>query len=924
MVKHVSWIAVRLTILIFLTGVLLSSEAHSKSWQATGQDLRQKAPSANQTPLNVVFIMTDDQRWDTLCGIPESLSQICQQPTSHHPMPTVEKELVAKGVRFTNALVTNPLCCPSRAGFLSGGFYAHHTNVLTNSSPNGGATKFADTKTVATFLQAQGYKTAIFGKYMNEYDHLIDWQNGQAYIPPGWNKFNATIDNWAITGSSSSDQPGTGAITELDPSIYVTDYLRDKALEFIDESCPIATCPAPFFLFLSTHDPHYPAIPAPRHENLFNDFIYRGRGWGEQPDGDVSDKPQSIQEIAKLWGDIEKEDNFHRNQLRTLRAVDEAVEAIITKLGEKNLLNDTVFIFTSDNGLHWGEHKLLRKALPYEESIRVPLVIKIPKVEPRSEDKLVAADLDIAPTILQLAGVTGIDSDGKSLLPLVVDPAIEWRHELLIQAWEEFTDPVPTWAAIKTDDNWKYAEYVTGEKELYNLVEDPYELNSKHEDPGYQGMIANLALKLQQLNRGIAIKTENLPDPQTERLPLGVKTLPYDFQLNAWGGNGDYRWSLYKADPSCMPKLPEGLTLTDAGRLSGLPAQIGAGIICIQVKDTSKSPQPGNQRPQSYITQFRLQIVLPKFIRNYLPVVLKGTFAPPKVSSFTAADPVPLDAAYAGNVEQIRTEFRKLKDLGINVVMQAFGPESTEADWQAYLDTATQEGLKVGVWFRESPPVWNGSNFDLGPNGVFLAAMKDHPALAVFLIIDEPFHRKHGQITGAQLQSLYQQAKAIAPNIPMAVQFSREIEDAETNNTPEYAFKDGMCDVCILSALAFRNNGNGNIFYKGALVTDHTISRAVIKREDPNAQIWSTVQVFGSADGSSSYYMPSPAELQEMLDILFSSDLRTAGELNGLIWQRWASPYTDQDASQHTLEDPEFEDLRNIVKNTAQSFNLLN
>ena len=186
--------------------------------------------------------------------------------------------------------------------------------------------------------------------------------------------------------------------------------------------------------------------------------------------------------------------------------------------------------------------------------------------------------------------------------------------------------------------------------------------------------------------------------------------------------------------------------------------------------------------------------------------------------------------------------------------------------------------------------------------------------------MDEPFHRKHGwRITAARLQLLYQQAKEIAPNVLVAVQFSREIQKAEEKKIDSrFAFKSGMCDICTISALEFRNYGEGNIFYRDVLISNHTISRAAIKSEDPDAEIWTTVQVFGSATGESSYYMPSGGELQQMEDLLLSSELQAAGELDGMIWQQWASFYEAQDATQYTLGDQEFEALRDIVKNTAR------
>jgi hypothetical protein len=232
--------------------------------------------------------------------------------------------------------------------------------------------------------------------------------------------------------------------------------------------------------------------------------------------------------------------------------------------------------------------------------------------------------------------------------------------------------------------------------------------------------------------------------------------------------------------------------------------------------------------------------------------------------------------------------------------------------------------MEVTVFIFE-PPVWNGSGFDLGPGEEFLRTQKDHPALFAYLLIDEPYHQKHNwEITTERMQRLYQQAKSLAPNVPMQVGWSREIwRSAQGDYGADYAFEGKMCDICAVSTLEFRNYGPGNSFDRDTAVANHRTSRELILRENPEAEIWATVQVFGSvattegrADGST-YYMPSAAELQEMIDLLFSPELQAAGELDGVYWQQWASFRTQQEPSQYTLADPEFADLRAIVEQTT-------
>lgn len=586
-------------IILMILAVIL---AHDLAWTP--------AVRSDTEPYNLVVVYTDDQRWDTICTAEAGLTDICQLPAAEHPMVYLEK-LMTTGVIFTNAFASNPVCCPARASLLSGGFLSQHTNVLTNDWPNGGALRFSDSETLATLLQQNGYQTAFIGKYLNEFDELLAANPGGTYVPPGWSSFIASnkLLDWNssfrfLIGSSTWESPGVGVIRSFDSGIYLTDFMKVKALEFLDETCPDENCAAPFFLFLSTNAPHEPATPAARHETLYSDYVYDERGWAEQPDGDVSDKPVYVQELAAEWDPLTREE-FHRDQLRSLRAVDEALQAIVHHLEEKNLLAKTVIVFASDNGYLWGEHEVDGKFKPYEESIRVPLVVIMPGVEPHTEDNLVAVDLDVAPTLIELAQIDPIGSDGVSLVSLMKDPNTPWREELLIQ---HFAGRIPSWAGIRTADNWKYLEYATGEVELYDLTADPYELTSRHADPNYADAMTKLAGRLAQQNRGLTIRTDSLPNPQSDRLPEAHVGEVYIFSFTAWGGQGEYTWSHFVDTSSCNQELPAGLALDNGGFLYGWPLQAGSWSFCIQVEDSSISPQPGNGRPQMHVQNFRLRV----------------------------------------------------------------------------------------------------------------------------------------------------------------------------------------------------------------------------------------------------------------------------------------------------------------------------
>jgi N-acetylglucosamine-6-sulfatase len=352
-------------------------------------------------PLNVVIIKTDDQRWDTLWA-----------------MPIVQEELVRHGVTFANAFVSTPLCCPERASFLAGGFYAHNTGVLNNTPPNGGVTRFLDRDTLPVRLQRAGYRTALIGKYLNNYPSI------QPYIPPGWTKFLYAAGghdwmNYQITiGSSSPDAPSSGRSARV--SQYVTDFIRDEAIQFLREAGS-----SPFFLYLTPIAPHTPAIPAPGDEGLFADYVYRGRGYKA---GDLSTTPYP-QDAAATY-DTAAQDEFHRLQLQSLQAVDRMVGAIVQELKTLGQFDNTLLVFMSDNGYLWGEHWLSSKLHPYEESIRVPLVVVMPGVHPRVDNHLVVANLDVPTTIFAVAGMPRTDTDGHDLVPLLRNPRLPGREAI--------------------------------------------------------------------------------------------------------------------------------------------------------------------------------------------------------------------------------------------------------------------------------------------------------------------------------------------------------------------------------------------------------------------------------------------------------------------------------------------------------------
>ena len=497
---------------------------------------------------NFVVILTDDQPYHTMWAMPEV------------------DALAAQGVRFTEAFVEMPICSPPRASFLSGGFHARNTGNVWNLAPNGGAQVFNDDDTLGTRLQATGYRTGFVGKWMND---TVDGE-----VPPGWDRF---VERHYKDG------------VNVGWSGFRLYHYRDHALDFLDE-----TGDEPFLLVLSVVLPHYPAEPAPGDENLYDGYLYRERGFGET---DLSDKPPAIIAAHGLFSfpywDQAQEDTFHRNQLRSLAAVDRTVGDVFTRLDSLGLRDDTYVFFWTDHGLQWGEHGLHQKDFAYEESIRTPLLVWGPDVEPKDRDELIMTPQDLGATILELSGAYG-PTDGDSLRPLLEDetnPA--WRDEVFL----EFATSPYVWAGVRTD-RWKYVEWGGGEVELYDLHTDPYELESLHDDPAYDSIEADLRARRASEARSLAFRT-----PLYRLLPLARVGEPYSHQLDVWGGQGARTFTLTAG------VLPPGLSLSSQGVISGTPTQEqvhAESLFDIRVCDSATGRQQGG--PQCFTKELDLSV----------------------------------------------------------------------------------------------------------------------------------------------------------------------------------------------------------------------------------------------------------------------------------------------------------------------------
>lgn len=403
-------------------------------------------------------------------------------------MPILQQQLIQKGVTFTNNLVNTPLCCPSRTSILRGQ-YSHNTGVQTNQGTNGGfATAHSnglEASTVATWLQDAGYRTALIGKYLNGYPKTTS----NTYVPPGWTEFYSPVKGTPYSQYNYTLNENGHLVSYGDaPRDYGTKVYVKKAQEFMTRA---AAAGQPFFAFISMYAPHLPAMPDPRDVNAFPGATApRTPNFNE---ADVSDKPAWVQAFPLLTDSQRTSiDNVYRTRAQSTKGVDRAIGQLIATLSANGQLSSTYIVFCSDNGFHFGQHRLLNgKSTVYEEDVRVPLIVRGPGVPKHVTRAHVTGNIDLAPTFADLAGaLTPEFVDGRSFLPLLRSgpPSVSsWRRAYLIEHWLTTVDSAPPapddppsnpeFHALRTT-RYTYLELVTGEKELYDHRVDPYELDN--------------------------------------------------------------------------------------------------------------------------------------------------------------------------------------------------------------------------------------------------------------------------------------------------------------------------------------------------------------------------------------------------------------------------------------------------------------
>jgi N-acetylglucosamine-6-sulfatase len=427
-------------------------------------------PDAGSGP-NIVFVLTDDLSMNLLQFMPHVLG------------------MQRRGLTFQDYFVSDSLCCPSRSSILTGNF-PHDTDVFSNVGRKGGFHVFyqrgEEQHTFALALQRAGYRTALMGKYLNGYLQTPggDPDVPKTYVPPGWSEWD--VAGWGYPEFNYQlNEDGALRSYGHQPSDYLTDVLAGKAVDFINRS---AATRQRFFLELATFSPHSPYTPAPRDAA---DFL--GLKAPQPPEFDVlpSDPPQWLAGHRPLSrAQLDQLDQAYLLRAQAVQSVDAMIGRIEAALSANGLSADTYLVFSSDNGLHTGEYRLMPgKMTAFDTDIHVPLVVVGPGVPAGRSTDAMAENIDLAKTFTAIGG-KGLAGDGRSLLALLHgEPPAQWRNAILVEHHgpdlrgidPDYQQPASgsprTYEAIRTHD-LLYVEYDNGERELYNLRDDPYELRN--------------------------------------------------------------------------------------------------------------------------------------------------------------------------------------------------------------------------------------------------------------------------------------------------------------------------------------------------------------------------------------------------------------------------------------------------------------
>lgn len=430
-------------------------------------------------PPRIIFILSDDHRYDYM-GFMGKVPWL--------ETPAMDR-LAREGAHFTNAYVTTALCSPSRASILTG-LYSHQHTVVDNNAPNpGNLTYFPE------YLQQAGYATAFFGKW-----HMGD---GSDKPQPGfdhWESFRGQGEYFGVKLNINGEQVQYGE------DVYTTDLLTEHALEWMQQQDP----DKPYFVYLSHKAVHAAFKPAPRHEGRYaGKRIALPPSYDQTKTGEYRDLkwPEWVKQQRVSWHGVDY--MYHKNEdmqelvtdyCETLLGVDDSIASILAYLDEAGLAESTLVVYMGDNGFSWGEHGLIDKRHFYEESAKVPFLMRWPdKLKGGTTIESLISNIDIAPTFLEVAGVEKpAELPGASLVKLLNGESAAWRDTIYYEYYWEYDYPMtPTVFGIRKG-NYKYIRYqgIWDRNELYDLEADPYEMNNLIESPAHQELIVELATEL--------------------------------------------------------------------------------------------------------------------------------------------------------------------------------------------------------------------------------------------------------------------------------------------------------------------------------------------------------------------------------------------------------------------------------------------
>lgn len=465
-------------------GVLLAGSGGAfglYSWAAHAASAASTAPGPKQLalprikgrrPRNILVVLTDDHRYDAMGFM---------KAQSFGDTPTLDR-LAREGVHFRNAFVTTALCSPSRASIFTG-LYAHQHRVVDNNHPiPPGLIYYPE------YLQKAGYETAFIGK----------WHMGMETDAP-----QPGFDHWISFLGQGSYLPDAHGLNingrKVPQKGYLTDELTDYALDWIGKR----DGKRPWMMHLAHKAVHSEFIPAPRHAGRYANETFR---YPENMKPGMPGRPMWVENQRNSWHGVDYPyhgtldiGDYYKRYMETLLAVDEGLARIMDLLEQRGELDDTLILYMGDNGFMFGEHGLIDKRAAYEESMRIPMLMRCPAMFGPGTVDAVVANIDVAPTMLAAAGLSApAHIAGADMLSLIGNPSAPWRNELLYEYyWERNFPQTPTVHALR-EDRYKYIHFhgIWDLDELYDIAADPHENDNLLARPGHEALAERMSGKL--------------------------------------------------------------------------------------------------------------------------------------------------------------------------------------------------------------------------------------------------------------------------------------------------------------------------------------------------------------------------------------------------------------------------------------------